>query len=237
MDKFAYPAGCRPHIPTGHLAGNPICSFIVQSGTVGFDMAGGGRGTISSTPTFAMDGAIGPRIDGINAGSAGFTFSGKPTSAAGASFTFAGIFRMSAAYSGSTTPALLAYGASADTAGAYIRLTTTTGFLVFAAPAVGAATSNIALPLADPLFVCVSNGPTGTTCNFAVRNLRTGVLQTNTQSRIAALAGTGVVAALFSLTRGFSGGVNCGMVSSSYLSMADIAQWSEDPWAFWYDRG
>lgn len=98
------------------------------------------------------------------------------------------------------------------------------------------ATSTITLSLNVPYFIAASATPS-VAINFIAVRLDTGKILTEVQvpgSDNITSDGTYVVGNWDGLNIGWRGPVFCNYYAEHFLSLAELRQWAQDPWAFWY---
>lgn len=228
---LAFPIG-NPGFDPSHIAsgGKPMFSGVA-AGSNFVDLFNGKKGNVNPTPSSVIDANIGPSLVTTAAGFIDYSgilpIESLPTLAV----TQAAIFKIG---TNASDGAIMNYGGTNG-----VSLTTSSGG-VLDANWMGSTTlaSTITLSLGVPYFAVASSlSATGT--NFVVVNLTNGqtnshftstastMLQPNSEVAIGQSIQTGV---------NFVGSIAAAMTSYGYLSIPQLLQWAQDPWAFWYPR-
>lgn len=236
-NPLAYP-GRLPGFDPGHFAlgGKPLYSGV-RSGANFINLLTSASGTVTGTFTSALDGNLGPSLGcGAIANSNQIAVSGAPQIAYQQG-TIAAIVRPS-----DVTNFNAIFAGSPNTSG---------GLDLFFANDSGALgdlmmrvfgtniRSNINNTVAGVPYFVVASCDAATNINFLQVNLNTGRVDTATAASSATLPlldGTFLVAQWRGGGLGCTGNLAAVMYSGTYLSMAQLKQWAQDPWAFWYPR-
>jgi hypothetical protein len=218
--------GVRAGFDPSHPAAKSAFLSAVPSGANFYNLLTGKKAAIVGSPTSGIDGSIGSyALPVSNTGY--FQFSGLPTNTP-AGFTFACIISSPSSWVNFTS---LIQSSLAGVPQFYIDTGGNFGFYVsagksfFQAPATGGV----------PIFVAMSNDGSGSRC--VMKNLRTGAITTATAGSDGSTAWGGTIT-----IGGQAGGsgqgtpISAAMASSASLSMAQLQQWAQDPWLFWYPR-
>jgi hypothetical protein len=226
-EALAYPAGTRPSVDPKHIASAGLRFSGVAQGANFLSLTQGRLGTRAGSPSFAIDGVIGPAFNAIATTDAS-SFSGQST-ANDATVTLAVILRFNAL--GATQTIL---GTSSANNG--WRIYATAGStLAFVAGGVAVQDSGISISAGVPYLFIVSIN--ASVANYLVRNLHTGkvVTASSASASPAAPNGTYLIG-----TNSFSECANAKiaavMISARYMSLWQMRQWAADPWLFWYPR-
>lgn len=239
-NPLGFPGGILPGFDASHPASQGISSGHGFSGiaNTGFiSLPSGKAGTKNGTPTAATR-LIGP-TQLINSGTLSYTFTGQST-ANDTSFTIGTIVEYTAV--GSNSFSFTSSG-SAST-GIEFGLVTTT-VLGFTFPGGGnQVTWTLPITLANsvPYFMAMSASKSGS--NFLWTGVLVNLATGQTFSSSGTTASTGPVApngtymvgnspAGFTSNHGYEAAV---MFSPAALSVQQLLQWAQDPWAFWIPR-
>jgi hypothetical protein len=230
--SLVYPAGRAPGFDQTHVAASGIClghgfsALALGNGGL-VNLLSGAPGVLNGTLSAVMTG-VGPAV--ASAGSGYLTFPGQST-AADPSFTTAMIF-VPNAVSGSKFLFSFSSGGGNNTNGLFLSGAQLCGYRHSTA-----ALSGINLTSGVPYFIAASAN-SSTVC-FVVVNLLTGV----TEMAIASLGGTPaagngtyVVGATSSLAQEASADYCAVMYAPACMAPAQLLQWAQSPWDFWYPR-
>lgn len=226
---FEYPTGLAPRFDPSHIASkNAKFSFIARANG-GIDLLTGRPGTVVGACTATCHAGIGPGSRMAAAGRC-VTFANMDGSNF-SSATYAAIIQISA---GSTYQDII--GNVGGNGGSALGLDSSDN-LNFNISAVTNKSAAVGVTVDTPYFVLASRDGTAA-CVFATLNLRTGKLTTQTATGTSAPNapnGTYVVGVAGDLSSfPLLGSIACGMISSAFMSEAQVRLWAKNPWSFWY---
>jgi hypothetical protein len=189
----------------------------------------------SQAPTFGIDGALGPCgifASGGNATSA-CNFAGQ-FAGTDLSGTVAAIIRLSSL---GAINAIFSSNQTNSTNGYYLSVSTT-GQIQMNLPGFVTANSGASYVTAGVPYFIAGSSITGHS-NFVSLNLNTGQIKTTaTTGTYTAAAGNGTMQ--IGCNRENSqvavGNIAAAMYSGTLLTIQQLIQWAQDPWAFWYPR-
>lgn len=229
QNTLAFPYGIAPGVDLTHPAAGASLAFSVVGNGISLLKSGIASGS-NNANTFPVDSIIG--LGTKNASNlSGFTYAGQST-AANTSVTFAFIGRVvnaggTFAYIGS---------ANSGTGGAFFGVDSGGNFIVQGNGSFVESTFPAYVSTA-PYFAAVSLNPSS--CVFAVRRLDTGKIFSSSAAGFTMIAPDGTYAyagCSASGSVGNIGGGTCaaGMISFKFTPLAQLLQWAQDPWSFWY---
>lgn len=232
QNPLAFPAGRAPGFDPTHVASrscSPNFGFSgIASGGGFVDLLTGRAGTQAGAPAGVCFGGTGPAITFTGVTDA-ITFTGKNVGAF-SSGTIAGIVQFNSI--GANYQSVF----ELNSAGANLGLLALRGVNhVLTIFTVADAPSTI-LPLAGVPYFLAASLLGGSMINYIVRNLATGALITQVVATGLSFAGTtgGVYKVGNNAAQQTLGGVAAAMFNRTFMSMAELIQWSADPWSFWY---
>jgi hypothetical protein len=211
-----------------HLAAQNTRFVGIPGGGNFVNLLNGGVGTLAGTPTSSIDSAVGsfckfPSTTAV-------TFANNPATA-DTNFTIAAILRVPTAagdyvFENSTN----------GTGGVALRVASTGNVSVrYVGP--GTLATTLSCPAGLPFFVAVS-GSGATVLNSVCTHLGTGAIQATTRAgnAIGASNGTYIIGDIDTLAanNSFVNPLGPVMFSANYLSLAQLTQWAQNPWSFWY---
>ena len=230
----AYPAGIAPGFDPTHLAAKGVVtrfSGIARDGSF-VSLLNGEAGVIGGTPTFAIDGYIGPSAKFV-ASTDLWKFPNQNTTAT-TTFTIAFIFR----YASITTNQGL-FGASATNNVAFY-------FFNGAGPmTIKLAATSTTVPFSNTNFIAagiphfIVLSVSGTTANCLAVRLTDNVSDQAVGFTVSGTPGVSDGNYLIGNTAGAAGAagnIACAMYSTAYLSIPEMRQWAANPWSFWYPQ-
>lgn len=234
--RLAYPGGALrpPGVNKSHPASKNLLFSIISAPSsiqlLRTDLCT--IGTIAGVgSSFVMDGIIGPCYSPAisnNGGTARGSFSINTTSG---NATIACIIRPTSITGGSTSRIITSGNSAA------ISLVNSTG--VVRVNFAGSSTDTAhALAANVPYFVCCII-ISGSKIFSVVTNLNTGSINSFTTATANTVAtGTGIVVGNNSTTflQGFGGYIAAVAWSRAILPPAQLLQWAQDPWSFWYPK-
>jgi hypothetical protein len=229
--------GRSPGFNPNHLASRGLVKGTglswVSRGANGTNLLNGAKGTVVGTATNIVsnyDGIIGQSTGFTSANHNALNYSGNVTTN-NTSLTFAAIFK---------TPALIVSDLitnSSASSGIAANLTAT-GQLSIAYTSVNSVNwgSNV-ISINTPYFAIWSVSVA--TINWLLLNLNTGKILTvsvaNTNTPVAP-NGTFGIGANSGDADWSTSNIAAAMLGPSFLSITQMRQWAQDPWAFWYPR-
>jgi hypothetical protein len=229
--------GRLPGFNPNHLASRGLVKGTglswVSRGANGTNLLNGAKGTVVGTATNIVsnyDGIIGRSTGFTSANHNALNYSGNATTN-NTSLTFAAVFK---------TPALIVSDLitnSSASSGIAANLTAT-GQLSIAYTSVNSVNwgSNV-ISINTPYFAIWSVSVA--TINWLLLNLNTGKILTvsvaNTNTPVAP-NGTFGIGANSGDADWSTSNIAAAMIGPSFLSIAQMRQWAQDPWAFWYPR-
>lgn len=231
-NPLVYP-GIQPGFNKLHPASRGYLSAtggasVVCTGTSNLISVLGGTVTNNSTPTFRMDGYIGPGAVYSGSGQSS-QITGLPSLSSN-NFTLGAIFRADSANAslvnsivGFSSGTLIYIGS-----GGILELYVGSGHGL-----------QIIVTFGVPYFVAYSSSPLGESA--VLTNLNTGQVSTlhSTGTPIALSIGSTFLVGNFSIvpsTDYLNGPVAAAMYSSVGLSFYEMVRWANDPWSFWYPQ-
>lgn len=234
-NKLAYPAGRAPGVDPTHPASRKARLIAVPSSNTFVNLVNGKAGVVSAGAgaSTKVSGA-GPsyRANTINDATI-CTFSGFPA-VADSENTIAGIYYMDTLTAGGETGFFVSYGAG-DGA---VNLVAESGNITFTKAGV------VSIPVISMfgftqsyVFVAVSNKD-GVACSAVMVDLGTGKTKVATAASSGSSgASDGSYVVANNPFRGRSPrDLLSIMYSPTYLSVQQLLQWAEDPWALWYPQ-
>lgn len=236
---LAYPGG-TPGFDPSHVAAAGVTLSAVSVGANMVDLLTGKSGVRTSTPTAAIDGIGG--VGTTFAGAQNLAFSGKPTGNFFTQCTIAAIFLDGGSAATQRGVVAAATNGSSTT---YPYLGTSAANHTYGYARQGTAqivTALTVMPSNIPHLLIGSDvGGTGGARAILIKNLLTGQIWTATDT-----GGTTVVGVDGAYNIGSRGAgslplltgdkVFAAMVSNRFTTMAQMLQWAQDPWAFWYPK-
>lgn len=217
-------------------AGRGVAAVASPGG--GFiDLAGKGQGTKAASMTSKLDGVIGLTTVG-NGGTGGFSWTGQATTSVTGGYITAGFIIR--------TPSSVASAKLLDQTGGSggltfgVSATAGSGF-IFTGAGGGTAkaftlSANKAYFLACSLRMSGSSSPIQ---RWVKVDLETGQIETSAKTTNETLGNIASTLVLTNTTgtASFTGGIAAAMLSyRSFLTMAELIAWAQDPWSFWYPR-
>lgn len=236
---FAYPGGL-PGFDPSHPAAQGMTpghafSGIANSGFI--NLLTRKAGTKVSTPAPAIIGSVGPS-QLFSGGTQSFTFAGQSTKN-DVSFTVAAIVQFTAV----TTNTYFFSSSGAASTGFALGLSTVSLIsLAFPGGGTGLSIASPTFTNGIPFFIAVSATQVGSNFiwNYAIVNLQSGQIFSGSGTT----ASTGPVAPngtymVGNTPAGFhpaNGNLAATMFAPAFFSKAQLLQWAQDPWSFWYPR-
>jgi hypothetical protein len=239
-NKLIYPAGATPGFDPTHPAAQGIVSghgFAGVASNNGFaNLVNGARGTLNTSPTSGIIGAIGPGLL-CDSGNKSATFAGN-LAANDTAFTVAGIVQHTSIGGNfyllsntGTTGKGFYFGHSSSS---QISFTFNGGGSTLGTPGLAYAANT-------PYFIAASAIQSGANYIFhsAIKNLLTGAITTTATTQVstgpaAASDGTYMVGNTPSGFQSLHGYIAAAMFAPSFLTRQQLLRWAEDPWSFWY---
>jgi hypothetical protein len=228
-NPLVYPGDRLPGVDYSHpAAGSRLVISAVSGTTAGafYRIDRAVACTFTNSPTSKIDAAIGPSFFGVNQGTAATTLAA----------TAGNINTCTTAY-------IIRWGGTDGTNNQIIGTTAgNTQADTDGQPGSNFGTGTVVeggviIPTGDPCFLVRSGNAPISKQNWLVCNLRTGKISQNT----AATSGTGsssgstaIIGTSGSHLNGFAGSIAAVMCSNAFLSPAQLLQWAQDPWSFWY---
>lgn len=226
INPLVYPAFAVEGVNSSHPASQALRFSGIASGGNFVSLNQGRKGTISGSPSFGIDGAMGPAFSAL-AGADRAAFSGQST-VNDLSMTQAAIVRFNSV-AGTET---IFSGSGANNGW---RIYVTGGTFGIVAGSVIAVNSSITLVANTPYFVVASIN--GSTSNFLALDLSTGKILTATSSGATPAAPDGTyLVGNDAFNEPANAKISAAMFSARYTSLWEMRQWAQDPWAFWYPR-
>jgi hypothetical protein len=230
---FAFP-GTAPGFDMTHPAAKTngtarTYSVIARSGNF-INLMNGKQATLSGTPTADTLSGIGP-CTGVT-GTQSVIYADQ-SNAVDAAVTFAAILQLNSVPA--VTTVYLNNGSNNEGGKMAIGHS---GAAVLQLIAWGGTTvaSTLTISASIPYFIAVTNNAASS--YFVMRRLDNGVLRTDTQTKAIAAAGPPTLNSFemgnAGTTRPMTGRMACGMYTPASLTLAELVQWSADPWSFWY---
>lgn len=240
-NPLVFPHGVAPGFDPTHPASNKIRLSAVSSGKNFYNVLTGKPGTTTVSAS-VIDGSIGlsTRLP------ADFTqYVSFPTTTAPAETPDAQTWGVICTLF--STPAANAFLLGSGTAispgaGNWFGITTTNLLFNYNWGDGGACSSPFTISLNVPYFLAASNN--GTTINFVATNLLTGAVLSSS-ANVAAGTSFKVTDGGFqialdvnhnSTSSKFDGIISEVMMNASYVPLASILKWADDPWSFWYPQ-
>lgn len=225
---LSYPGG-MPGFDPAHPA-SYRCSFSAVAVGANFINLHSGlqRGTATTLPTAAINGVIGPAPQFSSAGNA-LRFSGSWNITPSA-VTLAAIFQLSAA-----SVANGVFGtAQSNTTGCYLEINAANHPALIVAASSSSTFTTITLSSGVPYFVAVSGNAAVQNC--VCINLLNGEIQSASKSIALTFTASGPAPAIGLVldATGLSGQVAAVCSGFNLLSLAQLIQWAQRPWDFWY---
>lgn len=224
-NPLAFPAGRAPGIDPLHRAAKGLRFSGIAAQKNFLNLTAGTLGVIAATPTFAIDGLIGPSFK-CPTGSA--KFSGQST-VADPSATFAAIMNFDVT---SIQIFFHSSGAGASAQG-FMYLVNST---IRCQTGGGEADSLLTPVVGVPYFIVVSANTAD--INFLLCRLDTGKILTS-HANVGASGtpnGTYVVGNYSGGDGPTSSKMAAMMFAANYMTLPEMKVWALDPWAFWYPR-
>lgn len=217
-------------------AGRGVAAVASPGG--GFiDLAGKGQGTKAASMTSKLDGVIGLTTVG-NGGTGGFSWTGQATASVTGGYLTAGFIIR--------TPSSVASAKLLDQTGGLggltfgVSATAGSGFIFTGAG--GGTAKAFTLSANKAYFLACSlrmSGVSSPIQRWVKVDLATGQIETTattTNETLGNIAST-LVLTNTTGTASFTGGIAAAMLSyRSFLTMAELIAWAQDPWSFWYPR-
>jgi hypothetical protein len=230
--------GRRPGFDPSHPAAQNIRYSGVANGANFISLLNGKPGTPSISGS-VLDGQIGPAatIATTTGGGNNITVAGGGSAPSVA--TIACIFKFNGTSAGNYQGLL---GTFASGFGWWIGIENAVQNITVSSGGTSSTTAfTPVLSVGVPYFVAVSSSLTGG--NLVVVNLATGAIQSQTVTYGSSLSAAGGEAPYvlgttftFAAANGLDGSMAAAMYSAQFMSLSQLQQWAQDPWAFWYPR-
>lgn len=244
-NRLAFPAGMRPGFSPTHPAANglggdkkqfsAIASFgATFGGTLLNLLTGAQADTIAGIPTFNILGAIGPSLAFAAPSTAQFTGGLGNTTTADSSVTFGAILQRNSTTAGS---GIIISDDTNGTNGRAAQGINVSGALILVFWGGSLVTSSLVMAVGVPYFYGVSADATST--RFVLVNLLTGRIQTDVQAAPTPAVISGANGSIIIGTTGsrfINSSIAAVMYAPKSTNMAQLTQWANDPWAFWYPQ-
>jgi hypothetical protein len=225
----SHPASVNARFSAIAGSSNFLTTFALSKATLG-----------ATAPTFGLDGALGPC--GI------FTSAVNPLSGCNFSGQFAGLDLVATSAAIIRLSNLTAFNAifssnQNNNTNGYLLTVSPSGEPQFQLPGFVAAPTNSTdfpnfVTVGVPYFIVVS--VVSGRVNLLSLNLNTGQIKTATQTGNAytAAAGNGTMGIGVNHENAYVavGNIAAVMYSGTFLTLPQMTQWAQDPWAFWYPR-
>lgn len=229
---LAYPGRLAGFDPS-HPAAGPVPRFsAIANGANFYNLIKSASGATVGSPTYVIDGGIGPAVQLLAASSQRASFAGQSI-VQDTLITIAAIAVVLSASADKTSFLIT----TSTTGHGYSLGPNATNQLVFYTPNTGGGAVGPTLSLNVPYFCAVSFD--GSHVKFLAANLQNGQIQTSATTYTADNAapnGTYLIGRSASDAVQINAKIAAVMFSAQFMTPQQLLAWAADPWAFWYPR-
>jgi hypothetical protein len=230
---LAYPGG-NPGFDPSHMAAGGTRFSAIATGNGFINLMKGAAGVITNAPAAVIDGRIGPSVKFANSTDA-VTFANQSV-AIDASCTFGCIFIPNASIGNATL-----ISTSSNASGGFRLSLNSLVPIVTVNGNSGPIMTGTSLVIGVPYFCGFSYSPNvASNATFVLMRLDTGAILTSSPAYGAlssqASSGTYSVGTRVSGNLVSDSTIAAIMYSSALMSKAQLLQWAQDPWSFWYPQ-